>query len=134
MNDQAPSIVSIPPPSLPRSSATRPATILAWSLAIVLFYFGLNEVLSPQDWITFAPAFLGTGSLAISLVILHGILLSTTGVALVINYYRKATSVVVALLLLEILANLIMQSGFSDIVIRDIGILGAAIALFFMPS
>jgi len=134
MDDQTPSIISVPLPSSSQSSAAKSATILAWSLAIVLFYFGLNEVLSPQDWITFAPAFLGTGSLAISLVILHGILLSTTGVALVVNYYRKLTSAVVALLLFEILANLITQSGFSDIVIRDIGILGAAIALFFMPS
>ncbi len=111
---------------------TRSATILAWSLAIVLSYFGVSEIFSPQDWTAFAPAFLGTGNLVIALVITHGILLSMAAAALILNYHRKIMSAAVILLLLEIVANLVVQSGFSDVVIRDIGLLGAAISLFFM--
>jgi hypothetical protein len=130
MPDQTPSIL---PPSPWHPSAARAATILSWSLALVLFYFGLNEIISPQNWIAFAPAFVGTGTLAVILVTLHGIVLAAVGVMLVLNYYRRVASAVLVLLFIEITANLILQGGISDIAIRDFGLLGAAAALFCMP-
>ena len=80
---------NIPVPPHERSSAVWSITILAWSLAIVLFYFGLGEVLSPQEWTSFAPTFLGTGNLVIAMVIAHGVLLCAAGMAFVLNYRRK---------------------------------------------
>lgn len=117
-----------------RSPWAMSAIILAWSLAIVFLYFGINEVLSPQDWIVFVPNIFGTGSFIISLVVAHGILLTVLGAALILNFHRNIVAAIAALFLLEIAASLIFQAGFSDVAVRDIGLFGAAIALYFMPT
>lgn len=115
-----------------KSASGKATLILSWSLASVTFYFGLNEIISPKDWVAFVPGFLGSGNLANTLVIIHGIALCTIGLAFILNYYRRVAAALFCLMLLEIIFNLLFQSGLSDIVARDVGLFGAAAALFFL--
>ncbi|MCL4399905.1 hypothetical protein M1506_01355 [Patescibacteria group bacterium] len=109
----------------------RGVDILSWSISVPAFWFGWNEIFSPSDWVAFVPQFLGEGSLASVLVIFHGFVLVSVGLSLILNYKRKYAGLVFGLMLLEIIVNLSIQSGFSSIVIRDMGLMGASFSLFF---
>lgn len=104
--------------------------ILSWFLAFVVLWFGLNEVFFPQNWVGLIPNFLR--DFGVLLIIIHGVVLASCGIALVLNFYRKIAALIIALLILEIIINLLIISGLSDIVVRDIGLLGMAIAIIFM--
>lgn len=103
--------------------------ILSWFLGFVVLWFGIGEIMSPQNWIAFVPDFLGNGQLATTAVFFHGLILSACGLLLVFNHYRRLAAAVIGLLLLEIIINLVFQAGLSDVAVRDIGLLGMAIAL-----
>ena len=103
--------------------------ILGLALGFVVVWFGVNEILTPADWTVFAPTFLGTGNLVIYAVMAHGIILSICGILLAINLYRKFAGIILSLMFLEIVTGLIISSGLSDIAVRDIGLLGVAIAI-----
>ena len=106
--------------------------VLSWALAFVVLWFGLNEVFNSQNWVGLVPGFLRPfGVLA---VVLHGAILLCCGLALVLNFYRKIAAFVIALLLLEIIINFLFISGLSDIVVRDIGLFGMAVAIIFGGS
>jgi hypothetical protein len=108
---------------------TNPVTIFSYSLGFVVAWFGMNELIYPHEWIAFAPSFLGDGVLAVDLVVAHGIILVACAVLLFFNFYRRIGASVLALIFLEILFNLIMQTGLSDIAVRDIGLCGMSIGL-----
>ena len=106
-----------------------PEHVASYGLGFVAAWFGASELLAPQEWVTFAPPFLGQGSLAISLVVLHGIVLAVCALLLFTNQYRRIAGAVMALLFVEIIFNLITQTGLSDIAVRDIGLLGLSISI-----
>ncbi len=103
--------------------------VLSYFLGFVVLWFGVGEIMSPQNWIAFVPDFLGNGQLATIAVLLHGLVLSACGLLLIFNYYRRLAAAVIGLLLVEIIINLYAQAGLSDVAVRDIGLLGMAIAL-----
>ena len=108
---------------------TNPENILSYALGFVVTWFGLNEIFAPQEWITFAPPFLGDGKLAVALVVVHGVILASCALLLFFNVYRRTAAVILSLMFIEIIIQLMTQSGLSDVVVRDIGLLGMAISL-----
>ncbi len=114
--------------------ATNPENILSYTLGFVVAWFGLNEVLAPQEWVAFAPPFLGTGTLAVSLVVIHGIVLVTCAVLLFFKLYRSIAAGILALVFVEVVIGLVTQTGLSDIAVRDIGLCGMATGLAFLSS
>ncbi len=98
-------------------------------LAFVLFWFGINEVMNPGMWVGFVPKFLGSGSTATTLVTIHAIVLILAGLALLAKFYIKYTAIIVALMLIEIILDLISHGGLSGIAVRDIGLLALPLAL-----
>ena len=113
---------------------TRPENIFSYALGFVVTWFGINEIFAPQEWVTFAPAFLGTGALAISLVVIHGIVLVSCALLLFFNLYRRVASAILVLIFAEIIFGLVTQSGLSPVAVRDIGLCGMAIGLTFLAS
>jgi len=105
--------------------------VLGGFLGFVMVWFGINEILSPQEWVTFVPSFVNPPMLATLSVLAHGVLLIVCGLSLFLNYYRKISATIVSLMLLEIIVNLILISGLTDIVVRDIGLFGSSLALLF---
>ena len=112
--------------------ATNPENILSYALGFVVAWFGLNEILWPQEWVTFAPPFLGDGALAVNLVVLHGIVLASCALLLFTNMYRWVAASMLALIFVGVIVDLVTQTGLSDIAVRDIGLCGMSIGLVFL--
>ncbi|MDR3572158.1 MAG: hypothetical protein P4L81_08330 [Candidatus Pacebacteria bacterium] len=113
---------------------TNPENILSYALGFVVSWFGLNEIFWPQEWVTFAPPFLGDGTLAVSLVVLHGIVLASCALLLFTDTYRRYAAALLALVFLEVIVDLTTQTGLSDIAVRDVGLCGMSTGLAFLSS
>jgi uncharacterized membrane protein YphA (DoxX/SURF4 family) len=90
----------------------------------------MHELVQPSQWTGYVPIISQTSHLALAMVLLHGWLLSVLGVALVLGVGTQVVAGVSALLLLEIVLSLSFTGGVSDIVARDLGVCGLAVAVF----
>ena len=113
---------------------TDPENIFSYALGFVVAWFGLNEIFAPQEWVAFAPPFLGTGSLAVDLVVVHGIVLTSCALLLFFKVYRRIAAAILALAFVEVVLGLLTQTGLSDIAVRDIGLFGLSLGLVFLAS
>ncbi len=100
------------------------------TLGLVLLWFGVHELTQPSLWTGYVPLISQTSKLAIGLVLFHGWVLSVLGVALVLGVVPRLGAAVSALLLAEIVVSLTLTGGLSDIVARDFGVLGLALAVW----
>lgn len=100
------------------------------ALGLVLLWFGTHELVQPSLWTGYVPVISQTSHLAVAMVLLHGWLLSVLGVALVFGIAPQLAAGVSALMLLEIVVSLSLTGGVSDIVARDVGVFGLAVAVF----
>ncbi|MFA6459354.1 MAG: hypothetical protein WCV79_03090 [Candidatus Paceibacterota bacterium] len=108
--------------------------ILSWGLSFVFIWFGLSEILTPTNWISYVPPFLsslGNETFIMSLVVIHGAILIGCALLLIINIGRPVAAALSALLLAQILVAMILESGLSPVVVRDIGLFGATLSLVF---
>jgi len=105
-------------------------TILVYFLSFVVFYFGIKEISSPGDWVGLVPDFFGSGDMTY-LIISHGASLILLGFTLILNFHRRIVAFILSLMLLSIIIVLILKGGLNEIVVRDIGLFGIALALSF---
>jgi uncharacterized membrane protein YphA (DoxX/SURF4 family) len=98
-------------------------------LGLVLAWFGYHELVAPGQWTGYVPALAGTSAFAQVLVLAHGWLLVVLAVALVAGVAPKVAAAAASVLLVEIVVSLIASGGLSDLVLRDVGVLGLAVAL-----
>lgn len=103
--------------------------VLSFFLAFVVIWFGYNEVTNPEQWVAFVPSFLGGGDTTQYLVVAHGIILILSGLSLIFSFHRRKAALVVLLMLAGIVFTLLSVSGLDEIAVRDIGLLGMALAL-----
>ncbi len=97
-------------------------------LGLVLAWFGYHELVQPSLWTGYVPVVSGS-TLLVLLVLAHGWLLVMLAVALFAGIAARAVAAVAALLLLQIVTSLALSSGLSDLVLRDVGVLGLAVCL-----
>ena len=97
-------------------------------LGLVLAWFGYHELVQPSLWTGYVPV-VSASSLAVLLVLAHGWLLLVLAVALIAGIAVRAVAAVSVVLLVEIVISLTMTSGLSDLVLRDLGVLGLAVCL-----
>jgi uncharacterized membrane protein YphA (DoxX/SURF4 family) len=112
------------------------ATVGAWSptvarllLGAVLAWFGYHELVAPGLWTGYVPALSPTSRLAEIGVLAHGFVLLLLAAALLAGIAPRLAAGIAALLLLEIVCSLWATGGLSDLVLRDVGVLGLSIAL-----
>lgn len=98
-------------------------------LALVLGWFGYHELVQPSLWTGYVPVVPTSSALAVILVLAHGWLLLLLSVAMFAGIAVRAVAAVTMLLLLEIVVSLTLTTGLSDLVLRDIGVLGLATCL-----
>ena len=104
--------------------------LLRLSLGVVFLWIGLDMIRHPNTWIGFIPASLPLGlsqSLALRLSSFMDIVL---GALIILGPFRKITSALASLHLISI----IIIHGLDAVLIRDVGLLGASLALFFWPG
>ena len=97
-------------------------------LGLVLAWFGFHELVQPSLWTGYVPV-LSTSSLAVLLVLAHGWLLLMLAVAMIAGIAVRVAAAISVALLLEIVFSLTLTSGLSDLVLRDVGVLGLAVCL-----
>lgn len=99
-------------------------------LGLVLLWFGVHELVQPSLWTGYVPLLGPTSKLVLVLVLFHGWVLSVLGVALILGVAPRLAAAVSVLLLAEVVVSLTLTAGFSDIVARDFGVMGLALAVF----
>jgi len=98
-------------------------------LGLVLAWFGYHELVTPALWTGYVPVVSATSSFAVVLVLVHGWLLLMLAVAMIAGIAPRAVAAAAAILLLEIVISLTVTGGLSDLTLRDVGVLGLAVAL-----
>ena len=101
-------------------------------LGFVLLWFGVNEIAEPRYWSGYVPP-IATEILPIPILPLvqgHGITLCILGLGMFFKILIRFTGFIVMLILLSIVGSLIMIQGFSEIVVRDIGLFGLALSIW----
>ena len=98
-------------------------------LGLVLAWFGYHELVTPALWTGYVPVVSATSSIAVVLVLAHGWLLLMLAVAMIAGIAPRAVAAAAAILLLEIVISLTVSGGLSDLTLRDVGVLGLAVAL-----
>lgn len=98
-------------------------------LGLALLWFGYHELVSPGLWTGYVPIISATSQAAQVLVLAHGWMLLVLAVALLGGVAPRLAAAVAAMMLLEIVISLSVTGGLSDLVLRDVGVLGLAIAI-----
>ena len=103
--------------------------ILRVGLAIVLFWFGISQILDPSKWVFFIPEWVVNISpfSAELIVLLNGGVELVLGAFLLFGIFVRVSALIVALHLLGIAISL----GNSPSAIRDLGLAFMALALVF---
>jgi uncharacterized membrane protein YphA (DoxX/SURF4 family) len=121
----------------PRDATERTSRFLAeWAptaggilLGLVLAWFGYHELVRPAPWTGYVPVLNPDSGFAVVLVLIHGWVLLLLAVALVAGVAPRTAAALAAVLLLEIVISLTVSDGLSDLVLRDVGVLGLAVCL-----
>jgi uncharacterized membrane protein YphA (DoxX/SURF4 family) len=105
-------------------------------LAIVFLWFGIDKFLYPDYWVNaWLPSSMASwfGSFGISaseIIYTAAIFEVLVAVSLLINIFTAVFSVLAVAYLLAIMA----VNGFSEVLVRDVGLAGAFLALVFWPD
>ena len=98
-------------------------------LGLVLAWFGYHELVQPGLWTGYVPVLSPHSELSDALVLVHGWVLFVLAAALIFGFAIRISAAVAAVLLFEIVISLIASGGLSDLVLRDVGVLGLACSL-----
>ncbi|MDA8080330.1 MAG: hypothetical protein M0Z96_01760 [Actinomycetota bacterium] len=98
-------------------------------LGLVLAWFGYHELVVPKLWTGYVPFVSSTSQISQVLVLIHGVILSILAVGLIVGVLPRTFAGIAALTMLEIVISLTITAGLSDLVLRDIGVLGLALSV-----
>ena len=93
------------------------------AVAFAFLSFGIWEIIAPNLWILYVPAYASAILDAKLLVFLHGIALVVIALGVLSGYYSKIFTALAALMMLKIVVELILADGWTETLIRDITIL-----------
>lgn len=108
---------------------------LRFSLAIVFFWFGIDKFFHPDYWVNaWVPQSVALFAenlkiQATDIVYLVGVFEVLVGTSLVTNIFIASFS----LLALLFMGSIMFFSGFSEILVRDIGLMGMLLSLILWP-
>jgi uncharacterized membrane protein YphA (DoxX/SURF4 family) len=98
-------------------------------LGLVLAWFGYHELVAPGLWTGYVPVLSATSQASKLLVLAHGWVLLVLAVALVAGVAPRVAAMIASLLLVEIVISLSASGGLSDLVLRDVGVLGLSVSV-----
>ena len=107
--------------------------VLRLGLAFIFLWFGIDKFIHPDYWINAWVPFwfkeilgrFGIGNL--NFIYANGIFEVVIGLGLIFNILVKLFAVLIALFLLFV----IFSFGLNEVTVRDVGLIGAALALLF---
>ncbi|MDE1860363.1 MAG: DoxX family membrane protein [Candidatus Micrarchaeota archaeon] len=101
------------------------------SLATIFIGIGVWEIVQPSYWSYYVPTFFNAYLNSNTFTLLHGILLVVLGAAVLFGIYLRIAALLCVIVMLTIVADLVTQFQFTDLVIRDLAVLVIAAALYF---
>src|SRR3989338_3779518 len=110
--------------------------ILRLSLAVVFFWFGIDKFFHPDYWVNaWVPQsvslFVANFKIRpIDIIYVSGIFEVLVGISLATNIFIVFFSSLAVLYL----GSIMIFNGFSEVLIRDIGLMGAFLSLIFWPQ
>ncbi len=105
--------------------------IIRIGIFFIFASFGVWEIIQSSYWVGFVPPVFHTVLPLPFLVQMHGAVLLFVGSGILLGKFLKFFAAAAAVLLLEIILSLFIESGVSDVLIRDIGIFVFTISLLF---
>lgn len=106
-----------------------PYLLLRSSLGLTFVWIGVDILRHPTSWIGYVPANLPTGLDRSLTLQLGGVFDVALGLLFLADRFPKTTALLAALHIGGVLAT----QGIDAVVVRDIGLLGASLALFTWP-
>ena len=104
------------------------ASILRVGSALVVIWFGVQQISSPTDWIAYLPGWAAQLPISqLSLIYINGWFEIVAGTMLFFGIYTRAIALLIALHLAEITYTV----GYDAIGIRDFGLFIATLSVFF---
>ena len=99
--------------------------VVRLAIALVFLWFGVSQLLTPEDFMGYLPSFLLTTEYAQTLVVLNGIAEIILSALLAIGLFTRPAAALLAVHLLAIVISL----GYNDIAVRDAGLLLITISI-----
>ena len=103
------------------------APLLRTAMSLVFLWFGTNQLLNPAKWVGFIPDFVKAIGPAETFVIGNGTLEVVLGTLLLLGFFVRIVSLVLALHLIGIVTSV----GYDPTGVRDFGLMLATFAVFF---
>ena len=106
------------------------------SLAFVFGWFGIYEIFNPVYFSGYIPPFVRILPFCNSKLCIqtHGVILTLLYLCLIFKFHLRATGILNILILMQLIIGLLLISGFNEIVVRDIGLVGLAISIWLYES
>jgi len=101
------------------------------SFAVVFIGIGIWEIVQPSYWSFYVPSILAKFANANLITMVQGAALIVIGGGVLTGAYLKIFAALGVLMMIAILTDLIVSFGFTDLIIRDSGVLLIALALYF---
>lgn len=98
-------------------------------LGLVFAWFGYHELVVPSLWTGYVPFLSPASHISEILVLIHGIFLSTLAAGLIVGVLPRTLAGIASLVMLEIIITLTLKAGLSDLVLRDVGVMGLAVSI-----
>ncbi len=103
---------------------------LRWGIGATFLWIGIDILKHPQAWIGYVPPDLPITLAREDALRINGIADAALGIVILMGWLPKTSALLAALHL----AGIIIMNGLDAVLIRDVGLLGAALALFVWPS
>lgn len=118
-------------------SLRAPHLALRIGLAVVFMWFGVDKFISPVAWQGWIPQGMesvlsGVGMSAQNFIFLNGIFEVLVAISLLSGYFIRIFASVAAVFLAIVVA--VHIAGPTEIVVRDIGLVGGLLALVLWPE
>jgi len=106
------------------------------SLAFVFLWFGISEIFNPVYFSGYVSVFVKIIPFFNPNIFIqvHGAVLTLLSICLIFKFYLRVTGIINILMLAQIITGLLLISGFNEIVVRDIGLLGLAISIWLYET
>jgi uncharacterized membrane protein YphA (DoxX/SURF4 family) len=113
-----------------------PQLAIRIGLALVFIWFGIDKFIQPQYWVdAWMPSWAQHGALSIGMstgnvVFLIGLFEVLVAISLATGFFmRMFAGIAIAFLLMVIVTH-----GFSEVLVRDIGLVGGLLAIILWPE
>lgn len=109
--------------------------LMRLALGFILGWFGVQQARDPSEWVKFVPIVAARYSPidVTDLILLHSASLILAATGILLGLFLFGSCLLAAGILLQIIISLLLGDGAADVIVRDLGLLGLAVALALDP-